>query len=214
MNLGESIKELRTKHNMTQEECAVKYNVTRQTVSNWENGKSIPDLEILLKFSDDFSITVDSLLREDIEAVKKNDKERHIWKKVVLALVAVLIIFSCIFFYQRKQFLDSIKVDLKMEDSISKKMSSADSPLILREGYFKISKNAVLKLDSNCSTDDGNIEILIKDSSGKEVYQREGDDFKDKQELRLSADSYNIQIMVKDFDSGLVSLDYNLKIKN
>ena len=44
--IGKTIKELRTKNNLSQKEFADKYNVTYQAVSKWENGKNIPDLSI------------------------------------------------------------------------------------------------------------------------------------------------------------------------
>ena len=44
-SVGENIKNIRKKNNITQEELAEKLNVTRQAVSNWENGKTEPDIE-------------------------------------------------------------------------------------------------------------------------------------------------------------------------
>ena len=45
MTLGEKIYKLRTKRSMTQEQLAEKIGVSRQSVSKWESGASIPDLE-------------------------------------------------------------------------------------------------------------------------------------------------------------------------
>ncbi len=50
MNLREKIVDLRKKKNMSQEEPAEKCGVTRQTISNWKNGKSYPDIEMSLLF--------------------------------------------------------------------------------------------------------------------------------------------------------------------
>ena len=49
--LETKIKELRASANLSQEELAEKVYVTRQTVSNWENGKSYPDIHSLLLLS-------------------------------------------------------------------------------------------------------------------------------------------------------------------
>ncbi|MEG2059998.1 MAG: helix-turn-helix transcriptional regulator, partial [Lachnospiraceae bacterium] len=57
MILGEKISELRKDKNLNQDTFAELFHVTRQTVSNWENGKSYPDLEIILKISDEFQVS-------------------------------------------------------------------------------------------------------------------------------------------------------------
>ena len=53
--VGKNIKFFREKKNITQSELADKLCVTRQAVSNWENGKSYPDLQILVSMSNQFS---------------------------------------------------------------------------------------------------------------------------------------------------------------
>ena len=49
--LNENIKRIRKSKGLSQEELAIKLNVVRQTVSKWENGKSYPDLQILVSMS-------------------------------------------------------------------------------------------------------------------------------------------------------------------
>lgn len=48
MRLGEVLKEKRVELNLTQEEVGEKLFVTRQTISNWENGKTLPDIDSLI----------------------------------------------------------------------------------------------------------------------------------------------------------------------
>lgn len=67
MEFGERIKQQRTKLGMTQAEVAEKLFVTRQTVSNWEQSKNYPDLNMLIKISDVYQVSIDSLLKEDKE---------------------------------------------------------------------------------------------------------------------------------------------------
>lgn len=62
MDLGNNIIKIRKENKLTQDDLAKKYFVTRQTISNWENSKSYPDLETLVKISDDFNISLDVLL--------------------------------------------------------------------------------------------------------------------------------------------------------
>lgn len=65
MTFSEHIKQLRTEHNLTQEEAAQKLHVTRQTISNWENDKNYPDLDTLAAISRLYDISVDELLDGD-----------------------------------------------------------------------------------------------------------------------------------------------------
>lgn len=67
MKLGSNIQTLRKLHgNMTQEKLAERMNVSRQTVSKWENGEAYPELDKLMELSSLFSCTLDTLLKEDI----------------------------------------------------------------------------------------------------------------------------------------------------
>ncbi len=62
MNLGETIYRLRTQHNMSQGDLADALDVSRQSVSKWENGNATPDLERLVKMSQLFEISLDELI--------------------------------------------------------------------------------------------------------------------------------------------------------
>ncbi len=95
MNLGNKIQEIRKKNKMSQEEFAEAFNVTRQTISSWENSKSYPDIETLIRLSDKFDISLDILLKEDKIMIKKIDKERKSYKKMknlIFIICCVLII--------------------------------------------------------------------------------------------------------------------------
>ena len=76
MNVGNEIINIRKKHNLTQKELGQLLHVTRQTVSNWENTKSYPDLQTLVDISNQFDISLDTLLKGDTEMVKIIDRER------------------------------------------------------------------------------------------------------------------------------------------
>lgn len=65
MDFGEQIKSIRKKENLTQEQFAIKLNVTRQAVSNWENNKNLPDIGMLILMSDVFDISLDQLIKGD-----------------------------------------------------------------------------------------------------------------------------------------------------
>lgn len=65
MDFGEQIKSIRKKENLTQEEFAIKLNVSRQAVSNWENNKNLPDIGTLILMSNVFQISLDQLIKGD-----------------------------------------------------------------------------------------------------------------------------------------------------
>ena len=91
MELGKNIAKIRKDNNLTQDDLAEKYFVTRQTISNWENGKSYPDLETLVKISDDFKISLDILLKEDNKMVKDITKKQKRYKWIIIPIVISII---------------------------------------------------------------------------------------------------------------------------
>lgn len=64
MNIGNQILNIRKENQLPQEEFGKLFHVTRQTVSNWENGKSYPELQILVSISNQFDISLDTLLKD------------------------------------------------------------------------------------------------------------------------------------------------------
>lgn len=62
MNLGENIYRLRTEKNMSQGDLADALDVSRQSVSKWENNSAVPELEKLKKMSQLFGLTIDELV--------------------------------------------------------------------------------------------------------------------------------------------------------
>lgn len=71
MELGSRIKELRKAQNFNQDELAEKLFVSRQTISNWENDKSYPDIQSVLLLSEIFGVSVDQLLKGDVEKMER-----------------------------------------------------------------------------------------------------------------------------------------------
>ncbi len=75
MELGKQIKKYRQKLNLSQDALADKIFVTRQTISNWENDKNYPDIKSLLMLSSLFGISLDILVKGDLEEMKEQIKE-------------------------------------------------------------------------------------------------------------------------------------------
>lgn len=80
MELGGQIKRYRTRLGLSQEELADRIFVTRQSVSNWENGRTYPDLQSLLRLSDLFGLSLDELIKGDIETMKEEINKLEIQK--------------------------------------------------------------------------------------------------------------------------------------
>ena len=99
MEIEKKLKDARVNAGLTQEQLAEKIMVSRQTISNWENGKSLPDIVSIIKLSDLYQISLDDLLkgdkkmREKIEKDVKDarDNKRLILTTAILLFVAVII---------------------------------------------------------------------------------------------------------------------------
>ncbi|NSG31721.1 helix-turn-helix domain-containing protein [Coprococcus comes] len=65
MEIGKKLKNARIKAGFTQEKAAEEIDVSRQTISNWENEKSYPDIISVIALSDLYSVSLDELLKGD-----------------------------------------------------------------------------------------------------------------------------------------------------
>ena len=102
MSLGKQILKLRKENKMSQEDFSEIFNVTRQTVSSWENEKSYPDIEMLVKISDKFNISLDILIKGDnkmIQDVTKKMKNHKLFKIIIFALIIILLSSVLIFYF-------------------------------------------------------------------------------------------------------------------
>lgn len=81
MEVGKHIKRHRSESGFSQEELAAKIYVSRQTVSNWETDKTYPDVQSLLLLSVLFDVTIDELIKGDVESMKQAVAEdrRKMW---------------------------------------------------------------------------------------------------------------------------------------
>lgn len=101
MALGNKIQEIRKTNNLTQEQFAQRFHVTRQTVSNWENDKNYPDMWSLKIISDEYGISFDELLKEDekyIKSVDNTKKKMSILKRILIVSLVILITLVVGFF--------------------------------------------------------------------------------------------------------------------
>ncbi len=76
MLIGEILKEKRKEYQLTQEQVSEKIFVSRKTISNWETGKTTPDIESLIRLANLFDLSLDNLLLEGSDIVKKIKKQQ------------------------------------------------------------------------------------------------------------------------------------------
>lgn len=88
--IGNYIKELRLKNNLSQSDLAKKLSVTNQAISKWENGRGIPDVEMLKQLSVIFNVNVDDILNGEEQLPKKNTKKQVL---LVLGIIIFIILF-------------------------------------------------------------------------------------------------------------------------
>lgn len=100
MNLGAQIKKYRVEFSLSQDELAEKLFVTRQSISNWENDKTYPDIKSLVLMSEVFSVSLDELVKGDMEIMKKeiSEQDREQFKKEdrVLGVLMLLLMFLAV----------------------------------------------------------------------------------------------------------------------
>ena len=103
MNIGDKIKNAREENTLTQTQAAESLMVSRQTISNWENGKSLPDILSVIRMSELYKISLDELLKGDIAMMEKIEKDAEISKSerkilnyaMVSILSGIMILVLC-----------------------------------------------------------------------------------------------------------------------
>ena len=154
MQLGQAIAQIRKERGLTQEAFAKMYNVTRQTVSNWENEKSYPDLSTVVKISDEFNVSLDVLLKGDFRMVKDIDKKikkQPFYIGIIIGLVIIVVALFSFIYVNDKRLSDTTKdiADLMLNSAVSIEIyDSQSNELITKyEDKSSIDKfNAILDI--------------------------------------------------------------------
>lgn len=106
MEIGAQIKKYREAQGLSQEALAEKIFVTRQTISNWETGKSYPDVHSLMLLGGVFNVSLDQLVKEDIDIMKKEINHAKVREFNRLGRVfSILFVFSLLAFIPLFVFL-------------------------------------------------------------------------------------------------------------
>lgn len=109
MSFGEQLKKIRKENKLTQEQMATQLHISRQAVSNWENNKNLPDIEMTIKIAKVLQVSPDQLILGDeiesgvVQEEKKSEEENSTRQEKVrigfLFIGTVLLIMGgeCIF---------------------------------------------------------------------------------------------------------------------
>lgn len=91
MKIGKQLKEARIRSGLTQEKVSEKISVSRQTISNWENEKSYPDIISVIELSNLYSISLDDLLKGDQKMIEHLEESSNVVKSNKKLIGAILI---------------------------------------------------------------------------------------------------------------------------
>jgi transcriptional regulator with XRE-family HTH domain len=100
LEVGKQIKNFRQDLKLSQEELASKIFVTRQTISNLENGKNYPDVNSLIMLSQLFTTSLDILVKGDVIEMKKqvsqDDVRRFKLDTIIFTVLIILTVISVV----------------------------------------------------------------------------------------------------------------------
>lgn len=111
MEIGKKLKEARLNRGLTQEVIAEKLNVSRQTISNWENEKSYPDIISVIELSNLYSISLDDLLKGDEKMMEHLEESTNVVKStrkligaIILNIITVILLITLSMFLPDKSY--------------------------------------------------------------------------------------------------------------
>ncbi|QIL45655.1 DUF3955 domain-containing protein [Vagococcus coleopterorum] len=112
MDFGAQVKHLRTSQALTQEELAQKLNVSRQTISSWENNRNLPDLEMVVTIAKTFDLSLDKLILGDDDMEQKLIKDgSDVRKSRNYKVAAVLFLIGALCFVAKTLAPETIDAD-------------------------------------------------------------------------------------------------------
>jgi len=145
--IGQFIKELRKEKNISQNELSEEIHVTRQAISAWENGKAVPDSDVLLMLSSYFNVSINEILlgkrltsdegleNLTLQLIDDHNKKIRKIKKLIISLSTTIILSLVIFLgYYFLNNYNSIKVY---------KVSGKENIFMTHNGIFVTTKNKV-----------------------------------------------------------------------
>ena len=196
--VGKFIKELRMEQHLSQEKLGEIVHVTRQAVSTWETGKSIPDSSVLVELSDLFKVSINEILagernaKEDLQEIalklvdENNQKKSKMRKTKIISssLVSFLLILFLGYYFINNY--NSIRVYTISGKTQNFKIESALMLTTNQKMYIKLDNIKRIK-DENISIN--SMKLLYVDGNEKEHVI-----FKNQDESRLIKYNYNREL--------------------
>ncbi len=187
--IGKFIRELRKNNNLTQADLALKYGVTYQAVSKWENGKNIPDISIIKQMSKDFNINIDNILEGEN---KKNINHKY-YVPIIIVLILILVLLIGLIFFHKEKF--------------EFKTLSAACENFTISGSIAYNKNKSSIYISNvkyCGGDDNNVydsvECILYDSHDEVITKIS--EYNKKNNITLEDYLHEVEFVIDDYESN------------
>ena len=119
MDIAKRIKTLREEHGLTQEQLAKELSISRNAISNYENGVRRPDLDLVTKMCDIFNVTLDSFFKEELVYRKppKTGLIRLILQISLLVMLIVTCVLSIVLFDKSFSHIKAVDDKTKVENS-------------------------------------------------------------------------------------------------
>ena len=157
MNLGNKINEIRKENNMSQEEFAEALNVSRQTVSNWENYKNYPDIATIILISNKFNISLDILLKGDKKMIKDLDKKIKSFSKIKIFIIIIVILLGYILYNKAYNYYNYHYTPINSSENISIRINAYRTD---KNWNFQVTEPNIARVDFSSTTYDRNGEKI------------------------------------------------------
>jgi transcriptional regulator with XRE-family HTH domain len=161
-NIGEIIKKYRLMNNLTQEELGKKMYVTKQAVSKWENGNTLPDIITIKKLSESLSIPNEEILGESVKQTQHYRK----WVRILIPIVLISIFVMLFFAFDGVGFIQ------RRTQSGTAMVLVRENGVVVKAKDYEIIGSVILKPGQNgysFDIDYGEVRGSIITSNGKEI---------------------------------------------
>ena len=203
IKVGNFIKELRKKNNLTQSEFGKKYNVTYQAVSKWERGINIPDISLLREISKDFKVNIEDILDGEINPNKEKPVKLiypYIFGLIAFILIALLVAL--------------LVIKNNKSDFVFKTLSSTCSEFKVNGtmAYDKNKSSINISSINYCGGDD----TVLYDTISCELFEEEGKEKtlvskcnKEGQKIKLEDYLKDVEVKVDNYEQKCKSYTHN-----
>ena len=206
--IGKFILEQRKKLNLTQSELSEKLLVTSQAISKWENGRGIPDIEMLNKLSEIFNVDIKDIINGE-EQKKEKTKTKNIKTYIIIFLSIIIIVLLSLLLITKK-------------DNFSFHSLSSENSCFGVNGVIAYNKNkkSIYISNINCSNEEVkeylDIECILYetiDNTEKKIYEygkiKEYDSYDKNNLYTLNELLNNVEFNVDNYDCSCNKNDCN-----